>query len=256
MYGWDWVLGNTVPGNTVPVSYRQSCACAVNTAWTKLKALSWYGGIAGEAGRRGMADWHSSRSLPCAPRSRCGGHQLWTLVVTERSSFVPSQELFDRLETAAAAGPPRSNSSSELGSCAPHLMLFIELVADPHLLALMPTNVLRNAAMLAVRTPLSLMLDADLSLSPLLGALVQGKHPDRWGDLERETTVGACLGRGVLCCEHARLALKHAHCSLGKLPSPSKLAKPTNCHLEKHTVHAGTYSPFVGATPILSYHVL
>ncbi len=62
-------------------------------------------------------------------------------------------------------------------------MLFVELVADPQLLALMPTNALRNAAMLAVRTPLSLMLDADLSLNPLLSALVRGKDPDRWARL-------------------------------------------------------------------------
>ncbi len=62
-------------------------------------------------------------------------------------------------------------------------MLFVELVADPQLLELMPTNALRNAAMLAVRTPLSLMLDVDLSLSASLSALVRGKDPDRWAGL-------------------------------------------------------------------------
>ncbi|KXZ49816.1 hypothetical protein GPECTOR_19g267 [Gonium pectorale] len=60
--------------------------------------------------------------------------------------------LFDRLE-----GAP--------GACSMRLMLLTEFTSDPALAALVPINSLRNAALLAVRTPLAAMIDVDLALS-------------------------------------------------------------------------------------------
>ncbi|KAG2447332.1 hypothetical protein HYH02_007661 [Chlamydomonas schloesseri] len=94
------------------------------------------------------------------------------------------QALFDSMESAAtaaataavaasAAATPGSAaaSSRQRGPCALRLLLFVELVADPQLGGVMPTNALRNAAGLAARTPLAAMLDADLGVSAGLGRL-------------------------------------------------------------------------------------
>ncbi len=68
------------------------------------------------------------------------------------------QDLYTRLE------------SSPTPTCRPVLLMFAELVADAALAATMPTNTLRNAALLPLSTPLVLMADADLSVSSSLTA--------------------------------------------------------------------------------------
>ncbi|KXZ55800.1 hypothetical protein GPECTOR_2g1350 [Gonium pectorale] len=78
------------------------------------------------------------------------------------------QALFARMED------PRCSATTGAGGscCQLHLALFTERVADRQLASIMPTNALRNAAMLAVRTPLAAMMDADLGVNHQFNRLV------------------------------------------------------------------------------------
>jgi hypothetical protein len=51
------------------------------------------------------------------------------------------------------------------GACSLRMLLLTELTADRALAALVPINALRNAALLAIRTPLVAMIDVDLAIS-------------------------------------------------------------------------------------------
>lgn len=53
-----------------------------------------------------------------------------------------------------------------------------EITADRALAALVPINALRNAALLAIRTPLVAMIDVDLAVSDSLQNVLQ--NADRW----------------------------------------------------------------------------
>ncbi|GLC60657.1 hypothetical protein PLESTB_001654200 [Pleodorina starrii] len=70
------------------------------------------------------------------------------------------QDLFERME--------RQNDTCHL-----RLMLFAERLYDRPLAAIMPTNVMRNAAMLGATTPLSAMFDVDLGFSASINRLVR-----------------------------------------------------------------------------------
>ncbi|KAG2500253.1 hypothetical protein HYH03_001831 [Edaphochlamys debaryana] len=61
---------------------------------------------------------------------------------------------------------------SERSACQPRLLLLYEVASDPALASLVPINAVRNAALLAVRTPLAAMVDVDLRVSKSLVALV------------------------------------------------------------------------------------
>ncbi|KAG2489433.1 hypothetical protein HYH03_012070 [Edaphochlamys debaryana] len=70
--------------------------------------------------------------------------------------------------SAAAASPP--------GGCCLRLLLLVEVVADPALSGLVPINALRNAALLAVTSPLAAMVDVDLAPSGGLAALLRDEE--------------------------------------------------------------------------------
>ncbi|PNH10680.1 Glycosyltransferase-like protein LARGE2, partial [Tetrabaena socialis] len=76
------------------------------------------------------------------------------------SSEARVQELFERLER-----DPRA--------CHPRILLLFEATADPALAFLTPINALRNAALLAAKSPLVAMIDVDLRVSRTLVQFVQ-----------------------------------------------------------------------------------
>ena len=76
-----------------------------------------------------------------------------------------TQAFFKKMEAARHADGTAS-------CCELRIMLFAERTADRQLASIMPTNALRNAAMLAVQTPLAAMLDADLGISHTFNDLV------------------------------------------------------------------------------------
>lgn len=55
-----------------------------------------------------------------------------------------------------------------VNACHMHVLLLYEVTSDPALAHLTPINGLRNAALLAVRTPLLVMVDVDLCVSASL----------------------------------------------------------------------------------------
>ncbi|GIL84619.1 hypothetical protein Vretimale_14563 [Volvox reticuliferus] len=69
------------------------------------------------------------------------------------------QEVFNRLEF--------SNDT-----CSLRMLLLSEVVADRALASLVPINALRNAALLAIRTPLAAMIDVDLAISDSLKSIL------------------------------------------------------------------------------------
>ncbi|KAG2494909.1 hypothetical protein HYH03_006844 [Edaphochlamys debaryana] len=73
------------------------------------------------------------------------------------------QSFFDRMEAARVA----SNGTT----CSLRVGLFVEVMQDAQLAAIMPTNALRNAAGLMAQTPLAAMLDVDLGISASLSRL-------------------------------------------------------------------------------------
>ncbi|GLI63495.1 hypothetical protein VaNZ11_006477 [Volvox africanus] len=87
------------------------------------------------------------------------------------------QDLFTRMEEQSTtidmiAAALRSNNTPPC-CCQLKMALMAERLADPHLAYLMPTNAMRNVAMLMVNTPLSIMLDVDLSFGRNFNELVQ-----------------------------------------------------------------------------------
>ncbi|KAG2489893.1 hypothetical protein HYH03_011695 [Edaphochlamys debaryana] len=124
--------------------------------------------LATGAGPAGPSPWRRHRrGRRRAPRgaesgSGAGRHSAGAHYDTAgrlREAIETLEALFSRLESAPSA-------------CAPVLALYSERLADPALAALMPTNALRNAALLPAATPLAAMVDADLSASAGLGGLV------------------------------------------------------------------------------------
>ncbi|GIL67197.1 hypothetical protein Vafri_20625 [Volvox africanus] len=67
------------------------------------------------------------------------------------------------------------NNKTRPCCCQLKIALMAERLADHPLAHLMPTNAMRNVAMLMVTTPLSMMLDVDLSFGHNLNALVRNK---------------------------------------------------------------------------------
>ncbi|EFJ46132.1 hypothetical protein VOLCADRAFT_118174 [Volvox carteri f. nagariensis] len=98
------------------------------------------------------------------------------------------QAFFDRVQVLRAN---HSSSSSLSPVCDLRLMLFAERVSDLQLAAIMPTNVLRNAAALAAQTDLVAMLDADLGVSATFNMLVS--DVDRLRNLFQEAAERPAL---------------------------------------------------------------
>ncbi|GLC54621.1 hypothetical protein PLESTB_000888200 [Pleodorina starrii] len=84
------------------------------------------------------------------------------------------QELFTRLETNPDA-------------CSLRLLLLTEITADRAVASLVPINALRNAALLAIRTPLVAMIDVDLAVSDSLKRILA--DPNRIEALQRAATT-------------------------------------------------------------------
>ncbi|EFJ47067.1 hypothetical protein VOLCADRAFT_92485 [Volvox carteri f. nagariensis] len=84
------------------------------------------------------------------------------------------QELFERIEALPDA-------------CSLRLLLLTEYTADRALGALVPINALRNAALLAIRTPLAAMIDVDLAVSDSLRRVLA--QPDRLEAIQHASTV-------------------------------------------------------------------
>ncbi|GLC38372.1 hypothetical protein PLESTF_001711500 [Pleodorina starrii] len=84
-------------------------------------------------------------------------------------------------EGAAAAGGAAAGAAGG-GLCSLRLLLVVELVADEQMAAIMPINSIRNAAFLAVDTPLAAMVDVDLSISAGLAGRVLS-NASRVGEL-------------------------------------------------------------------------
>ncbi|KAG2494910.1 hypothetical protein HYH03_006845 [Edaphochlamys debaryana] len=72
------------------------------------------------------------------------------------------EAVFNRTEAARAAGN---------ATCSLRVGLFVEVMYDAQLAAIMPTNALRNAAGLMAQTPLAAMLDVDLGISASLSRM-------------------------------------------------------------------------------------
>ncbi|GIL54006.1 hypothetical protein Vafri_9563 [Volvox africanus] len=81
-----------------------------------------------------------------------------------RSAREMVQALSSRVEALRFNGVPM---------CELTLMLFAERTADSQIAAIMPTNALRNAAGVAVRTALAAMLDADLGVSSSFNSMIK-----------------------------------------------------------------------------------
>ncbi len=60
-----------------------------------------------------------------------------------------------------------------MGGCLLDIMLFSEVLAEEALQVLFPINALRNAALLAARTPLVMLGDADLLAGSSLNAALE-----------------------------------------------------------------------------------
>ncbi|GIL52800.1 hypothetical protein Vafri_8479 [Volvox africanus] len=75
--------------------------------------------------------------------------------------------LFQKMEALNTANGSGNNSQggSGFGACSLRLLLLTETIKEEALSVLMPINILRNAGMLAVDTPLAAMVDVDLSIS-------------------------------------------------------------------------------------------
>lgn len=101
---------------------------------------------------------HRCLRAPPAPSARRATHTVPHPAAPSSSPLPLVQELYTRLQ------------SSPTPTCRPVLLMFAELVGDAALAASMPTNTLRNAALLPLTTPLVLMADADLSVSSSLTA--------------------------------------------------------------------------------------
>ncbi|EFJ47787.1 hypothetical protein VOLCADRAFT_91750 [Volvox carteri f. nagariensis] len=95
-----------------------------------------------------------------------------TEVIQETQSKL--QELFERIEALPDA-------------CSLRLLLLTEFTADRALGALVPINALRNAALLAIRTPLAAMIDVDLAVSDSLRRVLA--QPDRLEAIQQASTV-------------------------------------------------------------------
>ena len=63
--------------------------------------------------------------------------------------------------------------AAPLGGCLLDIMLFSEVLAEEALQVLFPINALRNAALLAARTPLVMLGDADLLAGSSLNAALE-----------------------------------------------------------------------------------
>src|SRR4051794_17814889 len=89
-------------------------------------------------------------------------------------------------------------------TCALRILLLYELLAEPAVQQLLlPINSLRNAAILAVDTPLVAMIDVDLLLSATLGRqLVTAEPPHRQWYVSIAHT-GMCGTYCSTCCRHA-----------------------------------------------------
>ncbi|GIL65166.1 hypothetical protein Vafri_18964 [Volvox africanus] len=83
------------------------------------------------------------------------------------------QEVFNRLE-----------GSSD--TCSLRLLLLTEVSADRALASLVPINALRNAALLAIRTPLAAMIDVDLAISDSLKSILS--DPNRVQAMQQAAT--------------------------------------------------------------------
>ncbi|GLC46970.1 hypothetical protein PLESTM_002002100 [Pleodorina starrii] len=92
------------------------------------------------------------------------------------------QALFDRMEAGGGSTLPPGRSCC----CQLRLLLFTERVADRQMATLMPTNSMRNAAMLAVQTPLAAMIDVDLGVSDTFNKAISNKT---WADLLVQNAV-------------------------------------------------------------------
>ncbi|EFJ49648.1 hypothetical protein VOLCADRAFT_89588 [Volvox carteri f. nagariensis] len=108
-----------------------------------------------QAAAAGRHSGRSSSTTAYAQEVTAAQHRNGQLLAEALSKL---QAAVSRLESSPAA-------------CSLVLALYTERLADPALAALMPTNALRNAALLPVRTPLAAMVDADLSVSRSLGQL-------------------------------------------------------------------------------------
>ncbi|GLI63512.1 hypothetical protein VaNZ11_006497 [Volvox africanus] len=94
------------------------------------------------------------------------------------------QNLFHLMEAEAARAA--GNNSLPGCCCQLRLMLYAERMSDSPLATIMPTNSMRNAAMLGATTPLSAMFDADLAPCTNINDLVQNASWVQY--ISKETT--------------------------------------------------------------------
>ncbi|KAG2438586.1 hypothetical protein HXX76_005136 [Chlamydomonas incerta] len=79
---------------------------------------------------------------------------------------IPNEQLIALAESRVQA--LFSRMEGIVNACHMHVLLLYEVTSDPALAHLTPINALRNAALLAVRTPLLVMVDVDLCVSASL----------------------------------------------------------------------------------------
>ncbi|GIL67986.1 hypothetical protein Vafri_21247 [Volvox africanus] len=85
------------------------------------------------------------------------------------SGSIASAGLFG---SASSSKSPQQQAAATAAACNLRLLLVAELVADEQMAIIMPINAIRNAAFLAVDSPLAAMVDVDLSISAGLAARV------------------------------------------------------------------------------------
>ncbi|KAJ9533545.1 hypothetical protein QJQ45_026604, partial [Haematococcus lacustris] len=104
--------------------------------------------------------------------TRCGCRELcrrvWDAWVDAVGCLPPGCDDASLHSIGVLPGPGTGHAESSSTGCALRVLLMTELVGDSLLRALLPINSLRNAALLAVDSPLVAMVDVDLLPSTTL----------------------------------------------------------------------------------------